>query len=159
MTPAQVFFLLEGRSRWISTLSGPLSARPTIPSLSRIDSRAISGSKASTKPYLLPLLSCETGDLTRLRPCRMPLDVSFQEDIRRFAACAQARPDAPGENPLLAAILSALLSHARRGLKGALATCTTDPLRLDRFDGPVKQASLTVQSEDLGVIFRLEGFA
>ena len=110
-------------------------------------------------PYLLLLLSCETGDLTRLRPCRMPLAVSSQEDIRRAAACAHGRPDAPGENLLLAAILSALLLHARHGLKGALATCTTDPLRLDRFYGSVKQAGLTVQSEDLGVIFRLEGFA
>ena len=110
-------------------------------------------------PYLLPLLSCETGDLTRLRSCRMPLAVSFQKDIRRIAACVQACPDAPGENPLLAAILSALLLHARHGLKGAVATCTTDPLRLDRFYGSVKQAGLTVQSEDLGVIFRLEGFA
>ncbi len=73
--------------------------------------------------------------------------------------CVQACPDAPGENPLLAAILSALLSHARRGLKGALNIRTTDPLRLDRLDGPVKQAGLAVQSEDLGVIFRLEGFA
>ncbi len=44
-------------------------------------------------PYLLPLLSCETGDLTRLRSCRMPLAVSFQKDIRRIAAsvCRRAR--------------------------------------------------------------------
>ena len=140
-------------------MTRPRRERPTIPSLSRIDSR-YQREQGINDALLAAVAVLRDG---RPHPATVMSYASGCQFSEGYPAdrckCVQACPDAPGENPLLAAILSALLLHARHGLKGAVATCTTDPLRLDRLDGPVKQAGLAVQSEDLGVIFRLEGFA